>query len=324
MANGLSKKRLFIYITIFVALAFFIVYFTQKKTDTALLEDAGIPHETTYVGDIPDTVAFTSSESLSDTDMAVEPLPDTKSVQSPVTSAVTEDVTVENVDQKVIKTGEITMHVNSIAQAIADIKAIALSHDGNEVASNFSKNSGAKQGFIVIKVPVNQYGETFVAIKNIAPLVTHESSHAQDVTAQFIDLKSRIENKKEHENRLRTFFHKADDVDELIQVERELARVRTEIEQMEGQLKYLTDQTQYSTIHVTLLEDENIVISEDWRPMQVIKDSFNTLIKKSTNLFNAVIRFTITSLPFIILIIIAGWFLHFTAKHIFEKKTDDE
>ncbi len=322
MTNGLSKKRLFIYIALFVAIAFFIVYFTQKKTDTTLLEDA-TPHETTYVGSIPDTVALAPSEDLNDDAMTKMP-PETKSAESPTIHTKAEDTAVESVDQKVIKTGEITMHVNSIAQAIADIKTVALSHGGSEVASKFAKSTGTKQGFIVIKVPVNQYGETFAQVKNIAPLVTHESSHAQDVTAQFIDLESRIKNKKEHENRLRTFFHKADDVDELIHVERELARVRTEIEQMEGRLKYLTDQTQYSTIHITLLEDEDIVISEEWRPMQVVKDSFNTLIKKSTNLFNAVIRFAITSLPFFLLIIIAGWFLHFTAKHIFGKKTDDK
>lgn len=315
MTQEPSKKRLIIYIMIFVAIAFFIVYLTQKN-ETHPLDRSNVS-SISYEDESLDSVSFAAPDIAGDVD-TTQPSVTVKNLETGLTTTTTKEETeIASVDKKVIKTGEIDMHVNSIEKAISDIKSIALSHGGDEVASDFSKNSAKKHGFIVVKVPVNQYNATFDAIKRIAPLVTHESSHAQDVTAQFIDLESRIKNKKEHEERLRTFFNKAEDVDELIQVERELARVRTEIEQMESQLKYLKDQTQYSTIHVVLLEDENIVISEDWRPLQVMKDSFNTLIKKSTNLFNSIIRFTITSLPFIILIGVAVWFLYFTAKHIF-------
>ena len=322
MAQEPSKKRLIIYIMIFVAIAFFIVYFTQKK-ETHPLYKSDFTDETSYENEKFEPVSFATPEITNNIDTTQPSITVKNSETGIATTTTKEDAEIANVDKKVIKTGEIDMRVNSIEKAINDIKSIAISHGGDEVASDFAKNSSKKSGFIVIKIPVNQYNETFDAIKQIAPLVTHESSRAQDVTAQFIDLESRIKNKKDHEERLRTFFDKAEDVDELIQVERELARVRTEVEQMESQLKYLKDQTQYSTIHVTLLEDENIVISEDWRPLQVMKDSFNTLIKKSTNLFNSVIRFTITSLPFIVLIGAAVWFLYFTAKHIFGKSDEN-
>jgi uncharacterized protein DUF4349 len=252
--------------------------------------------------------------------------PEVKARNSQTTTVVTADNVGGEVavDKKVIKTGSIDMRVNSVEDSMDEIRWITNAHGGDEVSSDISKSDTYKNGFIVVKVPVNQYAETFAAIKRIAPLVIDESSQSQDVTARFIDLESRIKNKKEHEERLRSFFKKADDVDELIQVERELARVRTEVESMEGQLKYLKDQTQYSTINVSLREDSSIVVSDSWRPMQVVTDSFNTLIKKATNLLNIVIRFTITSLPFIIIFAVGAWFLYFAAKHIFGKKSKED
>jgi len=326
MAQTPNKKRIIVYIIIFAIIAFLIVFFTGKRSSKSLPENItgmGMMSEPHY--DMEDPMPLPTIGSELDTTTRKSTNSQTTEEITPITP--TEDVlidTPEKQDKKVIKTGTIDMHVNSVEKAIREIKTIAEIHGGDEISSDFSKSDTYKNGYIIIKVPVNQYAQTFEKIKNIAPLVTRESSQAQDVTAQFIDLESRIKNKKEHEDRLRTFFDKADDVDELIQIERELARVRTEVEQMEGQLKYLKDQTQYSTIHVTLLEDTNIVVSDSWRPLQVMKDSFNTLIQKSTNLINATIRFTITSLPFIILFIIISWFLYFTAKHIFKKDDKKE
>ena len=320
-----SKKRVIIYIIIFATLAFAIVFFAQKKSTNESYSIGAsradnINFEMEHIMPIPEPMLDADySTSTTMPEMAAKSIQPT----SPVENS-TDQTIIQSPDKRVIKTGTIDMRVNSVEKAISEIRAIAQTHGGNEMSSDFSKNGTYKNGYIIIKVPVNQYVETFEQIKRIAPLVTHESSQAQDVTAQFIDLESRLKNKKEHEDRLRTFFDKADNVTELIQVERELARVRTEVEQMEGQLKYLKDQTQYSTIHTSLMEDSNIVVSDSWRPLQVMKDSFNTLIEKSTTLLNTVIRFTITSLPFIILFIIIAWFLYFTAKHIFKKDNNNK
>jgi hypothetical protein len=320
MSQEPNKKRIVAYTIIFVLIAFAIVFFTRKNApsnnEASVMRDTLLPFESENIRSFEDHI---DPETVSSAPIE-QPSITVKNTDAGLSTTITkEDAIAHEVDKRVIKTGEMNMRVNSIEIAIDQIKNIARTHGGDEVSSDFSKSTGRKQGYIIVKIPVEKYTETFEAIKDIAPLVTHESSRAQDVTAQFIDLESRIKNKKEHESRLRTFFDRAEDVDELIQIERELARVRTEIEQMEGQLNYLKDQTQFSTIHITLLEDENIVISEEWRPLQVVKDSFNTLIRKSTNLLNSVIRFTITSLPFIIIFAIGAWFLYFTAKHIFKK-----
>ncbi|XLQ20245.1 MAG: DUF4349 domain-containing protein [Candidatus Moraniibacteriota bacterium] len=323
MSEKPGKKRIVIYIIIFVAFALLIV-FLSNRTSNKTMSDVGYGGGMESVVGMPmgDVMPVDMMEPMMESPVA----PEVKARNSQTTTVVTADNVGGEVavDKKVIKTGSIDMRVNSVEDSMDEIRWITNAHGGDEVSSDISKSDTYKNGFIVVKVPVNQYAETFAAIKRIAPLVIDESSQSQDVTARFIDLESRIKNKKEHEERLRSFFKKADDVDELIQVERELARVRTEVESMEGQLKYLKDQTQYSTINVSLREDSSIVVSDSWRPMQVVTDSFNTLIKKATNLLNIVIRFTITSLPFIIIFAVGAWFLYFAAKHIFGKKSKED
>ncbi len=317
MSEKSSKKRIVIYIIIFVAFALLIVFLSNRTSNKTMSEASIASVGGMYARDSVMPVAdVAGDEMMKQNDVTnIE----TKNIQNETVSG-SNDV----IEKKVIKTGNVDMRVNSVEDAMDEIRFVANSHGGDEVSSDIfiSKSNTYKQGTILIKVPVDQYTVTFTDIKKIAPLIIDESSQAQDVTAQFIDLESRIKNKKEHEERLRSFFQKANDVDELIQVEKELARVRTEIESMEGQLKYLKDQTQYSTINVVLREDSNIVVSDSWRPMQVVKDSVNTLIKKATNLLNIVIRFTITSLPFVIIFGVGAWFLYFTAKHIFGKKKE--
>jgi len=316
MNHSPNRKRVVFFTILFVLVAFLIVFFTQKRNfdnvsnELSASRADNIPFEARSITPLPTLDA---------------PLPNTtsgvsvKNLETGNTRVISTNPTTQKIDKKIIKTGNIEMRVNSVEQAINEIRDIARQNGGDEISSDFSKTDTYKQGYINIKVPIEQYDTTFKQIKDIAPLVIHESSRAQNVTAEFIDLESRIKNKKEHERQLRSLFEKAEKVDDLISVERELSRVRTEIEQMEGQMKYLKDQTQYSTINVTLYENSDIVISDSWRPMQVVKDSFGTLIHKTTNLINVLIRFTITSLPFIVLFLLIAWISYFTLKRIFKK-----
>jgi uncharacterized protein YneF (UPF0154 family) len=324
MSEKLNNKRIVIYVVSFVIFALLIVFLSHKNTNKQIMSNSA---SEMYAEDVVSAMpapmverALEVETAMFDEDAAGDSVKEIKRAND-VTDGDDNAIAIE---KRVIKTGNIDMRVNSVENAINEIRTITLAHGGDEVSSDISKNDTYKSGFIMVKVPVNQYAQTFEDIKKVAPLVTDESSQSQDVTTEFIDLESRIKNKKEHEARLRSFFRKAEEVDELIQVERELARVRTEIEQMEGQMKYLKAQTQYSTINASLVEESSIVVSDSWRPLQVIKDSFNTLIKKTTNLLNLTIRFTIVSLPFIVLFVILAWFLYFTAKHIFSKEDKDK
>ena len=83
---------------------------------------------------------------------------------------------------------------------------------------------------------------------------------AEEVTAQFFDLEARVRNKQQEEQRLLTHLDKTTrQLSEILTIEREISRVRGEIEQMQGRLKLLADQTSLSTIDLTISEMETFV-----------------------------------------------------------------
>jgi uncharacterized protein DUF4349 len=125
---------------------------------------------------------------------------------------------------------------------------------------------------------------------------------AEDVSEEFVDLTARVANGHRLEDRLvellRTRTGKLQDV---LSVERELARVREEIERMEGRMRFLKTSAQLSTLSVNLFEPPPIVASHPGR--SVIGEAFKTAWRN----FMGVLAGMIASLGFVVPILILGW-----------------
>ena len=74
----------------------------------------------------------------------------------------------------------------------------------------------------------------------------------QDVTEQFYDLETRLETRKILKDRLQTYLANAKDMKDLIQIENELNNTISDIESMEGRMRRLSDQIEFSTVNVTV------------------------------------------------------------------------
>ncbi|MDQ6691043.1 MAG: DUF4349 domain-containing protein, partial [Gemmatimonadota bacterium] len=86
------------------------------------------------------------------------------------------------------------------------------------------------------------------------------SSNAQDVGEEFVDVTARVSNSRRLEERLISLLaNRTGKLDEVLRVERELARVREEIERYEGRLRYLGARTAMSTLVITVHEPAPIL-----------------------------------------------------------------
>jgi hypothetical protein len=86
---------------------------------------------------------------------------------------------------------------------------------------------------------------------------------AQDVTEEYVDLEARIANKKRLEQRILQLLEDSHGkIKEVLEVERELARVRGEVERMEGRLRYLTNRTELTTVTILAREQRDYVPPE--------------------------------------------------------------
>jgi hypothetical protein len=153
---------------------------------------------------------------------------------------------------------------------------------------------------VTIKVPAAKF-EPMVAEARKLGDVLIENEQQEDVTQQHADLSARLKNQKVEEARLQTFFNRARNVRELLEVERELARVRGEIESMQAQLDYLDRQVALATLTLTLEEPPRIVgptSPEGWG----VLGAFGDAIRLFVEVIKFLIRLTGLLLPFLILL----------------------
>ena len=104
---------------------------------------------------------------------------------------------------------------------------------------------------LVVKVPAESF-ESFLSDSEKIGEVDSKSITADDVTESYFDLKSRIENKIILRDRFRAYLEKANSIDDILSVERQLNDVTTEIEQLEGTFRGLNRDIDYSTVTFVL------------------------------------------------------------------------
>jgi len=221
-------------------------------------------------------------------------------------------------DNKIIRTGNLNLKVNSADEATGKISQIAKDNGGEVFSSNFYQTSkNIKSGTIEVKVPVDKFEKTFAEIKTVATLVARESISGQNVTMEYADLQIRLKNKQAEEQSYLNILDRAGKIDDVLAVTREVARTRGEIESLQGRIKFLDSQTDKSSISVSLTEDANITFSDSWRPWQVMKETFNTLFKDIQGIINFIIVLVIRVIPVIILYVIIFGFVYWVGKKIY-------
>jgi len=224
-------------------------------------------------------------------------------------------------DKKVIKNGNLKLQVEKTEKAADEIKQIAINQGGEVFATNFyEKTKGQKSGTIVVKVPVNKFEDTLSAMKNVSTQVMSESTTGQDVSAQYTDLEAQLRNKRAEEESFVAILDRAGDIDDVLAVTKQIARVRGEIERIQGRLKYLSNQTDMSTISVSISEDVEIApVTSDWRPWQVIKKSFSELVDNTQDFVNGIIRFIIVGIPSLVPFLLFLWVIYWGVKKIYKR-----
>lgn len=163
-------------------------------------------------------------------------------------------------DAMIIRNGHVVVEVDSLEEAIGRARQLALSLGGS--IGNVSMNTGEHQvrgATVELKVPAARFDD---AMSGLSPLGKVEQSNAtaQDVGEEFVDVTARVANAKRLEERLINLLAtRTGRLEDVLAVERELARVREEIERYEGRLRFLSTRVATSTIVASLHEEAPLV-----------------------------------------------------------------
>ena len=149
--------------------------------------------------------------------------------------------------RKLIKRSWLTLGVKDLAQAEKHAKTII------EKQSGYIQNTQGEQGKsfnLSIRVPQDHYGATLAELRKVGE-VKSENENVQDVTTEFIDNKARLENLYKLRDRIQLLLNRADRIDDILKIERELNRTQSEIDRLEGRMKYLNSQVNYASIELS-------------------------------------------------------------------------
>lgn len=131
-------------------------------------------------------------------------------------------------------------------------------------------------------------------------------------------MEARLRNKRAEEVSFVALLNRSGKIEEILAVTKEVARTRGEIEQLEGQMRYLSSQTDLSTITVNLSEDVEIAsVSQDWRPWQVVKTSVRKLLTNGQNFVDGLIGFLIVVLPALFVYVFIIWLIYYIGRKVY-------
>jgi hypothetical protein len=181
--------------------------------------------------------------------------------------------TVVSADRMVIRNASMRLEVPHVTAAVTKLRALVASYGGVVSSLQLTSDTGGGtpiplvgtdaqravpsglpfSASVTALVPVTKY-EAFRAEAEKLGTVRSEGSSDQDVTQEHADLKARLLNSRAEEARLRSFFDRAKSVTDMLSIERELARVRADIESMTAQLAVMERQAAMATLTVELVE----------------------------------------------------------------------
>ncbi len=226
----------------------------------------------------------------------------------------------EPVQQRlIIKDGNMAVTVDDTETAVTEATDVAVRLGGYIINQNvFDNEQGYRFATMRLGIPVDSFETALKALRELGT-VTNESASGVDVTDEFVDLNSRVDNLIATRDRLRSFLQEAINVEEALRVNEELLKVEEEIAIIQGRINFLADRSAISTIDLTLNPwiptptpsptptATPIPTAESWRPGDTAKVASVQLQQSAQNTADFVIFHGISTLPWLLVWVVVGF-----------------
>lgn len=225
-----------------------------------------------------------------------------------------------NEERMVIQTAYLRVSVADTVAAMRQTSDLAKQLGGYVVSTNrYTETSYNNVAYantsVVIRVPVDKLEQAMEAVRQMSATgkdgILSESLSGQDVTSDFVDSTSRLRNLKSAEEQLMVLMENTEDLEATMSVFRELTEIRSQIEVLEGHIKFLQESSDLSSLSVDFVAEASLQPIEigGWKPEGVVKESLERLVRTFQDVVDFLIRFGITCLPFLLPLGVGIFFL---------------
>lgn len=181
----------------------------------------------------------------------------------------------------VVRDTSLSLVTTDVGGAIRKIEDEAVRLGGYMVDSNMTQPEGAASGTITVRVPSEKRTQALDAFKGVAVKTVSESVSGTDVTDQYVDLQARMDVLTKTKAKFEDILVKAEKVQDLLEVQRELTNIQAQIDGLKGQQKYLEQTAKLSKITMYLSTDELALPytpDQPWRPSAIFKEAVRSFI----------------------------------------------
>jgi hypothetical protein len=210
------------------------------------------------------------------------------------------------VQRMVIFNAEMNLRVKSFEKSRDALEQKAKGYNGYIVQSSSSSyEEGQQSGTMTFRIPQEHFQAFLNDAEGLSVEVYNRQVTGQDVTEEYVDLESRLKSKRAVEARLLEFMKEAQKTEDLLKISSDLAKVQEEIEQIAGRKKFLENQTAFSTVTITIEENQVAVPkidNENLNTWQKIKKQFADNINILLSAGSGIIVFLVGNLPILLIV----------------------
>jgi hypothetical protein len=207
--------------------------------------------------------------------------------------------------QKLIRSAQLRIEVKDVQQAVRSADSLVRQRGALVADSRLSQDAqDRRQAQLVIRVPSDRFAETIVALRQLGD-VREEVLNTQDVTKDYADLETRLAVKEQTVARLRSLLdNRTAKLSDVLEVERELSRAVTELEQMKGEQRFYDQQIALSSLTLTLVDRAASRAVQFTGP---IAAAFHRSLEVLGNSLAGLIYLITFLLPWVVLAIVLWW-----------------
>ncbi len=221
----------------------------------------------------------------------------------------------ENVGPMIVQTASLNILATNYDEASAAIEKLATAHGGYvEKLDAKAQTGNAREISAALRIPTKQLDGFLADVRKLGH-VEEETRSNEEVSDQYVDLQARLKSARATEQRLIELLGtRTGKLEDVLEAERELARVRGEIEAMQGQSAILVHRVNYATVQVDLNEEYRQVLGSG--PVTTGTKIRNAAVEGFTNLEDGAVALVVfvfavgpSLLFWLAILLVPGWFI---------------
>jgi len=215
------------------------------------------------------------------------------------------------ITRRLVKRVTLDLRVGDTEKASSDVQKLAAEFGGHIGSMNAERHDSGIVYQITLRVPEGRLDEAMTRIKAFGQ-VDRENINTEDVTDRFVDLSARLKTLEATEAELRALLSESrqrqQKAEDIMAIYKQLTEIRSNIEQIKGQLNVIENLAAMATITLNLVPIASPVVAvSSWQPFETVRRSFALLVSVLTGLVDLVITLGIVVIPPVLILVLFLW-----------------